>query len=56
MPADGALEPRKLGSELKRAVASGAAGAVIIGSQERERAELTIGDLRQERAVHGSRR
>ena len=40
------LEPRKLGSELKRAVASGAAVAVIIGSQERERAEVTIRDLR----------
>ena len=40
------LEPRKLGSELKRAAASGTAVAVIIGLQERERAELTVRDLR----------
>jgi histidyl-tRNA synthetase len=40
------LKSRKLGTELKRAAASGAAAAVIIGSQERERAKLTIRDLR----------
>jgi histidyl-tRNA synthetase len=40
------VEPRKLGTELKRAAESGAAVAVIIGSQEQESAELTIRDLR----------
>jgi histidyl-tRNA synthetase len=40
------LEPRKLGAELKRAAGLGTAVAVIIGSQERERAEFTIRDLR----------
>jgi histidyl-tRNA synthetase len=39
------IEPRKLGTELKRAAASGTAVAIIIGSQERERAELTVRDL-----------
>jgi histidyl-tRNA synthetase len=40
------LESRKLGSELKRAGASGTAVAVIIGAQERERGELIVRDLR----------
>jgi histidyl-tRNA synthetase len=40
------LEPRKLGTELKRAAQSGASIAVIIGSDERERGELTVRDLR----------
>jgi histidyl-tRNA synthetase len=40
------LESRKLGTELKRAAAAGTAVAVIIGSHERERAELTVRDLR----------
>ena len=40
------LEPRKLGSELKRAAQSGAAIAVIVGSDEWERGELTVRDLR----------
>jgi histidyl-tRNA synthetase len=40
------LEPRKLGTELKRASASGTAVAVLIGSRERERRELTVRDLR----------
>ncbi|HUC26506.1 MAG TPA: His/Gly/Thr/Pro-type tRNA ligase C-terminal domain-containing protein [Streptosporangiaceae bacterium] len=39
------LEPRKLGAEPKRAAASGFAVAVI-RSQERERGEFTIRDLR----------
>jgi histidyl-tRNA synthetase len=39
------IEPRKLGTELKRAAASGTAVAIIIGSQERERGELTVRDL-----------
>jgi histidyl-tRNA synthetase len=40
------LESPKLGTELKRAGASGTAVAIIIGSQERERGELTVRDLR----------
>jgi len=40
------LEARKLGTELKRAAAGGAAVAVIVGSDEGKRGELTIRDLR----------
>ncbi len=40
------LEPRKLGTELKRAAATGAAVVVIVGSDEGKRGELTVRDLR----------
>ena len=40
------VEPRKLGTELKRAAQSGAAAVVIIGFDEWERGELTLRHLR----------
>ena len=40
------LEPRKLGTELRRAAQSGAAVAVIIGPEEWLRGEVTVRDLR----------
>jgi histidyl-tRNA synthetase len=40
------VEPRKLGTELKRASEAGASVAVILGADEWERGELTIRDLR----------
>jgi histidyl-tRNA synthetase len=40
------LEPRKLGAELRRVAQAGAAVAVIIGSEEWERGELAVRDLR----------
>jgi histidyl-tRNA synthetase len=40
------VEPRKLGTELKRAGEAGASVAVIVGHDEWERGELTVRDLR----------
>jgi histidyl-tRNA synthetase len=40
------VEPRKLGTELRRAANSGVAVAVIIGPDDQERGQLTIRDLR----------
>jgi histidyl-tRNA synthetase len=40
------LEPRKLGTELKRAGQAGAVVAVIVGAEEWERGELMVRDLR----------
>jgi histidyl-tRNA synthetase len=40
------VEPRKLGTELKRAGEAGASVAVIVGRDEWERGELTVRDLR----------
>ena len=40
------VEPRKLGTELRRAANAGVAVAVIIGPDDQERGQLTIRDLR----------
>jgi histidyl-tRNA synthetase len=40
------VEPRKLGTELRRAANSGVAVAAIIGPNEQERGEVTLRDLR----------
>jgi histidyl-tRNA synthetase len=40
------VEPRKLGTELKRAGQAGVTVAVIVGAEEWSRGELTIRDLR----------
>jgi histidyl-tRNA synthetase len=40
------VEPRKLGTELRRAAELGASVAVIVGRDEWERGELTVRDLR----------
>jgi histidyl-tRNA synthetase len=47
------VEPRKLGTELKRAGQTGATVAVIVGPEKWNRGEVTIRDLRtrEQRAV-----